>query len=353
MKPEHELPRLPDDRLRQDVAQCNSDIAQLGQSLEQTRADLRRSRSEVAQYQQGQESHVRRTRVLWGVVALLIAGAIVFSWYGSPILTQHRDMLARVPVLQTALETAGTRISSAEEKVNAWAGDRIGLTDRMAKIEKTVGSNLRTVRSEVQAMARQIKSDAGQTFQSLQSRLSGVESVQHENSDQVARLKQELEGVRREMVSLQEENARHINQMQQVQQAQVATRDDVSSLTRRVVTNQNRTQEIAYQVGRERVDFELSKGRTKEVSPGIYLTVKDTNVARQRIDGWLQIASDGRILWLRDEGAQHPVAFSSLRDDRSYQLVVTRVGRDSASGYILAPSTKPSDTPVAATSSSH
>ena len=55
--------------------------------------------------------------------------------------------------------------------------------------------------------------------------------------------------------------------------------------------------------------------------------------------GWLQIASDGRFLWLHDAGAQHPIAFSSQGDERAYQLVFTRIADGNAAGYILVPVT--------------
>ncbi len=110
-------------------------------------------------------------------------------------------------------------------------------------------------------------------------------------------------------------------------------------MDRRLISNQTAVSALGYQVDRRRIDFELQNGRTQEIADGIYVTVKKTDVERQRVDGWIQIASDGRFVWLRGQGAQNPIDFSSRADARPDQLVFTRVGRDTATGYILVPIT--------------
>jgi hypothetical protein len=192
-------------------------------------------------------------------------------------------------------------------------------------------------------MAQQIKYETGQSLQALQNRVTGVESIQREHSEEVARVRTELAGVRQELASVREENIRQTNQItnqiSQLEQAHQSTRNDVSGLDRRLSSNQTAVGALSYQVGRKRTDFELKNGRTLQVVDGIYVTIKNTDVERQRVDGWVQIASDGRIVWLRGEGAQNAIDFSSRADARPYQLVFTRVGRDSAVGYVLVPIT--------------
>src|SRR5438552_4038931 len=177
-------------------------------------------------------------------------------------------------------------------------------------------------------MAQQVKSETGQSLHALQNRVTGVESIQREHSEEVARLRNELAGVRQELAGVREENIRHTNQISQIEQAHQATRNDVSGLDRRLSSNQTAVSALSNQVERKRIDFELQNGRTQQVVDRIYVTIKKTDVERQRVDGWVQIASDGRIVWLRGEGAQNPISFSSRADSRPYQLVFTRVGRD-------------------------
>jgi predicted RNase H-like nuclease (RuvC/YqgF family) len=193
-------------------------------------------------------------------------------------------------------------------------------------------------------MAQQVKSDVGRTVQALQDRIVGVESTQREHSAEVARLQNELAGVRRELVSLREENQRQIDRVEQAsQQAEQAARSNLSDLDRKVTANQSTVSALANQIDRTRIDFELQSGRTEEVAPGIYLTVKQTDVRNQRVDGWLQIAQDGRIVWLKGEGAQKQIDFSSQSDQRAYQLTFTKIGRGSATGYVLVPELKSAD----------
>jgi hypothetical protein len=211
----------------------------------------------------------------------------------------------------------------------------------MSKIEESVSSNLKTVRNEARLMGQQIKSETGQRLQALQNRVTGVESIQREHGEEDAKLRNELAEVRQELTSVKEENTRQVNQItSQIEQAQQSTRNDLSGLDRRLSSNQTAVSALGYQVGRKRIDFELKDGHTQQVVDGIYVTVKKTDVERQRVDGWVQIARDGRFVWLHGQGAQNPIDFSSRADARPYQLVFTQVGRrENAKGYVLVPMT--------------
>src|SRR5262249_42754341 len=125
----------------------------------------------------------------------------------------------------------------------------------------------------------------------------------------------------------------------QIEQVHQSTRNDLSGLDRRLSSNQSAVRALSSQVDRKRIDFELENGRTQQVVDGIYVTVKKTDVERQQVDGWVQIASDGRFVWLQGQGAQNPIGFSSRADARPDQLVFTRIGRGKAAGYILVPIT--------------
>jgi len=315
------------------------DLGQMRESVELARSDIRRAKNDIAQYQSEHASHVRRTRALWVLVILLVAGAAGLWWYGSPRLSEHQSLLSQVPALQSNLDNVNTRVDSTQQQVSGWATDRAGFSERMSRIEKSVASNLQTVRNEARLMAQQIKAGTEQSLKTLQNRVTGIESIQREHGEEVAGLRNELAGVRQELVGVREENARQTTQISRIDQAHQSTRNDVSGLDRRLGSNQTAVNALANQVERKRVDFEVHNGRTQQVVDGIYLTVKDTDVGRQRVDGWVQIAGDGRFVWLRGEGAQNPVSFSSRTDARPYQLVFTRIERDSTAGYLLVPIT--------------
>jgi hypothetical protein len=314
-------------------------IAQMRESVELARSDIRRTKNEIDAQHNAHESHVRRTRALWVLVILLLAGLAGVSWYASPLLSEHRGLLGKFPALQTALDNVGARVASTEQQTGDWANDRSNFSNQMSNVEQKVGSNLKTLRNEARLMMQQIKYETGRSLQALQNRVSGVESIQREHSEEVAKLRTEIVGVRQELANVKEENVRQANHISQVEQAHQSTRNDLSGLDRRLSSNQTAVSSLAHQVDRKRVDFELQNGRTQEVVDGIYVTIKNTDVERQRIDGWVQIASDGRFIWLRGESAQHPIDFSSRADARALQLVFTQVGRNSAAGYVLVPTT--------------
>jgi hypothetical protein len=312
--------------------------AQVHDSLEQTRSDLRRTRTEIRDYQEEAESRARRARILWALAALLVCSVGLLTWFGIPLMKEHKGFLTQIPALQTAIDGFSTRMASVESRLNLWADDRTAVANRLSNIEKAVKTNLGVAQNAAQNLARNVKTEVGQTLQAVQNRLNGVESAQRNTSDEVARLQNELSTVRAQLDDLRKDNAQQMTQVQQqFQQAQQSAQSDVSRLDRQLVSNQTRLDSLSYQADRQRVDFELRKGRTEQVSPNIFLTIKDADVARQRINGWLQIANDGRIVWLRDQSMQHPVAFASRQDERSYQLVFTQIQNTSVAGYLLVP----------------
>jgi hypothetical protein len=317
------------------------EIEQLRESVELTRSDIRRTKNDIELYHGEHESHLRRTRILWVIVILLVVGLAGFSWYGAPLLKAHEGLLGKVPVLQSTLDSINTRVMGAEHQISEWANDRANFSDRMSKIEESLGSNLKSARNEARLMGQQVKNETAQSVQGIQNRVTGLESIQREHSEEVSRLRNELSGVRQELASVREENARQAtqltNQIEQVHQSAQSTRNDLSGLDRRLSSNQSAVRALGNQVDRKRIDFELKNGRTQQVVDGVYVTVKKTDVERQRVDGWVQIASDGRFVWLHGQGAQNPIGFSSRADARPDQLVFTQIGRDKASGYILVP----------------
>jgi len=125
------------------------------------------------------------------------------------------------------------------------------------------------------------------------------------------------------------------NQLMQIEQAQNFTQNQVSKLQNRMLESDNRVDALSYQVDRRRVDFELKKDQPDEVTDGIHLTLTGTDVAHQRVNGWLQVA--GRFVWLHDAQAQQPVPFASVGEQRAYQLIFTRVVDGAATGYLLVP----------------
>ena len=334
-----EVTQSPNDAVQQSLAEMH-------ESVEMAKNDIRRTKTDITRIQDEHESHVRRTIALWVVVVLLFGSLAGLLWYASPMVGQHRALVTQIPLMRSAFDAVGGRVTSTEEKIGEWANDRSGFADRMSKIENTVGSNLKTVRNETRLWAEQIKTDVGQKLQGLENRITGIEAIQREHAQETAQLRQEsvrlqgeLEGVRKELAGLRQENA---DQIEQVTRTQQSTRND---LDRRLNSNQTAVSALASEIDRQRIDFQLQNGQTQQVAAGIYVTIKQGDIERQKVDGWVQIASDGRFVWLRGEGAQKPIEFSKQADPRPYRLVFTHVGQTGATGYLMVPVTNTASLP--------
>ena len=122
-------------------------------------------------------------------------------------------------------------------------------------------------------------------------------------------------------------------------QVQNSIQGHVARLELQIANGQDRMDALSSEVDRRRIDFEVSKNKADKLVDGVILTVSKTNVGKQQVEGWLHIVGDGRFVWLRDAGAQHPIEFASAKDDRAYQLVFTKVASKGVVGYLLVPKT--------------
>ena len=87
----------------------------------------------------------------------------------------------------------------------------------------------------------------------------------------------------------------------------------------------------------KRVDFEVTKNHSSSVAPGIALEVNGTDVSYQKVSGSILVSPDRRTIWLRQLKVQEPVFLSSFPDGRTRELVITRVSKTGAVGYVLVP----------------
>jgi hypothetical protein len=94
-------------------------------------------------------------------------------------------------------------------------------------------------------------------------------------------------------------------------------------------------------VQRHRVDFAVSSKRTQEISPGLYLTINETNVRQQVVDGWLQITADSHTVRILGQEAEKVLIFGMKKDPRPIALVFTQVESNKVSGYLMVPPADP------------
>jgi LPXTG-site transpeptidase (sortase) family protein len=92
-----------------------------------------------------------------------------------------------------------------------------------------------------------------------------------------------------------------------------------------------------YTPGIKRVTFEVIKGHSQQVSPGISLGLTGVETASRCVNGWIWVMPDRRTIWLRDQSIQDPVVFYGYLDGKRRELVITRVTKNSIIGYVLVP----------------
>jgi hypothetical protein len=281
--------------------------------------------------------NAHRTEIVWPIALVVFAAAVGIAWLCYPFLPKKASAPQLQVSAQTEADSYGARLKAAEQQLIAWSMDKAGIMDRIAQVEKSMGSGIRRARSEATALVEGVKRDMAQNMGAIQSRFVGIESAQNETHEQVAQLKEDVATAQRDLAAAREANTQMANHLMQIEQSQNSTQGQVSRLQNRMLESDNRVDAISYQVDRRRVDFELRKDQADEVADGIHLTLTRTDVAHQRVDGWLQ--AEGRFVWLHGANAQQPIPFASGNEQRAYQLIFTRVGDNAATGYLLMPGT--------------
>jgi hypothetical protein len=268
------------------------------------------------------ESHADgQSIVLWIVVLILAAvlGALVY--YGYRTVKTQDLRITQVFGSQGIMATLGQRADVAESKLRDLASDGQGMTQRMAKLEGRVAADARQTRlyaeTLTQKLHQQIIAEMDARTSPLDARLRQVESEQQQQRAQLTQVETNL---KQDISAVQAENGRNVSGVreQEEQDAQ-----NVAALSQKL--------------DRQRIDFELTKGQSKELAPGVSLRIAGVNPIYQRYHGSLWLLQDHRTVWLQGQSVNEPVRFFHKDGGEPYELVVTDVTRKSVAGYLLVP----------------
>jgi len=328
-----------------DESKENAQTAGSNRTLEQLSAEVEQLRKRERQFDaytmwSGKELRAQRREIGFARrrVGLLsvAAGALllVFIGYGLWGYQQIREgeMTLR------ALPDPEMLVASVDERVDAFA-DRLadlgadseimqGFGDRIAALENANRTTLDALRTQVEQAARieaEVRLETARRLDEVTPRIEAVESSGREAGQQLADLGQAVARMRSEIVA-------------DLTLLELQTADMVRSVGERVAGNERGLDAVSWEVGRERLDFELFEDYRLEVAPGVVLNVSDVDVAYQKVDGWLHLVDEGRFLRIDDHPVQRSLVFYGLDDDRSYELVFTRVRPELAVGYVRVPS---------------
>jgi hypothetical protein len=271
---------------------------------------------------EGYEYHSRRgSAALWIAVVMLAAVLGALIYYGFQTVRTQDLRISQVFGNQGALSTLGQRADAAESKLHDLAGNWEGMGQRMTKLEGTVAAGVNQTRRYAdtlsQQLHQQITAEMDARTSTLDARLRQVES---EQAEQRAQMEKSEANLNQEISAVREENGRDLSSVRQQEESDAR---GVTTLSQRL--------------DRQRIDFELTKGQTTELAPGITLQLRGTNVAHQRYHGALTLAQAHRTVWLRDQSADQPVRFLHKNGEEPYELVVTDVTKKAVAGYLLTP----------------
>lgn len=283
------------------------------------------------------------------LLALIVTGAV---WYAYPTLKRHDVTLSQIPESLTDVRKnvfdLGEQAKTTAAKVDEWGSRQEELRSQLNKARGDLMARVDSARKQASdtsaALIQRARSDFANQVDSIKTQLAKLETSSAGDREQIARLQEELTQVRSQM----EKQGRELASVQgQVTQHAASSDQQFAAVKTTQQKDRHDFDQYADKFAVKRVDFEVAKNHQTTVAPGISVQVNSTDVSYQRLNGSV-LASDGRTVWLRQLKVQEPVFLTSFADGRTRELVITRVNKDGAVGYVLMPAQDEATSPARA-----
>lgn len=265
------------------------EISLLRELVNMTRTEVSRTRQRLDQ-RQLEAAQLRHRKIVWIVALVIVLEMGAGLWFGLPLLRNRRASTAPLPATPVVAVEGKDRAAMLEQAQSA-------KPENDADPQRIATPNLPQTTPDADTTTAQVQ-DSHENIRTDLSHQDASTPQLHQTGEQLNR---------------------------------------PSNKDRQVVSTGGNLHLLSDGVNRNRIDFRVSRNRTQEVAPGIYLTIKYTDLENQRIDGWLQIAEDGRTVLIRSHDAQKVMSFSTKNDERYRELVFTHIDRNGVSGYLLIP----------------
>jgi hypothetical protein len=285
------------------------------------------------------ESVHRRHRFLTAVCMLLAAiGGLI--WYEYPLLRAGRAYLIKLPHLSENVAAVASGLRQTDTRIADWSKqqniDRQALQAQIAALTRDLRTRVEAARKQASDAAdtayRRVEIQIGQQIDSVKTRLERLESERKADHQQIAALRDELAQVRQD-VSQQNDEISAVGR--QLDQNSATTQTQLANLQQGQVQEGHNVDAIEDRLALQKIPFEAEKGHSRELAGGISLHVTGTDIAHQRVDGWMWLMPDRRTIWLHHQSVQEPVVLYGLSDGGRRELVITNVTRHSITGYLL------------------
>jgi hypothetical protein len=269
--------------------------------------------------------HTRGRTGLWTAFVLLTVVLGVLAASGYWLLRNQNAQISWLPVLSKSVSSLRDRTSALEASLKEGSSKQEVLAATVQKLNSGWEARLKGVRlyaAELvgHAIAKE-HAELNQRTAAINAQVAGVKSSQQTDQVHLAQLEKDLASTRQELASVRDGNS---SQLAALQGQQASTRDEIASLNDVLSTDQ--------------VDFEVQKDRDQEIVPGISFRLTGTDIAHQRFRGWVWLQGSAHRVWFRRQAVESPVVFYPQSGSEAYELVVTRVNRKDAVGYLLMPS---------------
>ncbi len=275
--------------------------------------------------------HIRRvesgTSGLWVALVLLIALLAGATYYGFQTLQDANIRLSAIPTMLKSLSTVDSRLSDVESQLSSWSRNWQDLTGRVNQVANNARVDYANARKHAEVLTAQLHAQVGQLQQQMEdrnqavdARLGQLDSNQQTAQERIAQLQQQLAEAQQQLASLRQE-----------------TNGDLATLHQHMAGNDQQLGQLANEVERHRVNFELAKNQITNLSPDVTMDLTATDPKYQRFSGWVYFEPDQRYLWIRQQGVMQPVVFYDAQKSKQYEVVVTALRPNSAIGYLLVP----------------
>ena len=272
------------------------------------------------------------------IVVMFLSMVVVGSayWINTRLQAQGTS-LSEVLGLQAAVEKLNRRMSTVEVAISTFPAELRDVSGRVDALDKrsTTARQSASVMPAKPVTPVTANPEQDTHVAQLNDRIATLQEQHDADTMQIDTLRGELAVLRSDTTS----------QLATVRSSIPAdASQDVASLRAAVDRDQANIASLANRMDRNRSEFEVSQGHANEVVPGILMTIKSTDVGKQEVSGWLYLQHERRFVYLKNQGLMRPVTVYGGSDKQAHEIVITRVRKSYAIGYVLSPKSEESAT---------
>jgi chromosome segregation ATPase len=246
-------------------------------------------------------------------------------------------LISKVEMLEIQHELLQSRVDEQMGEYQTASSTNVGqarreLEDLRQKIEAARAEAAGRAEREAQRRSDQVAKNLTQQQEARQQELLGgihdVRSVAEGANSEIKVVRNDMLGIKAEV---DDANAHLYETAALLDQ----TTDDISEISGLVTDNQTQLASLQRMTQRDRVRFQLTKSKNLQRVADIQLRLRATDVKRNKYS--IEILADDKTFLKKDRQAAEPVLFYMGDGSQPYELVITKINKDTVSGYLAKP----------------